>query len=166
MKNLFVIVSSAILIVSCKNQSVSEWQTVVLKQENQALTNLNLGDSTEDQGDGTAYEAPIKDTTGKIVGEVIGWMVTTDIMDGDSTNSIQITERIGSANFNFGNENEILVQGGSSFKRGETQLEIGVPQKRAIVGGTGIYKGVSGEVTTTRNQDGSYTHVLDMKLDN
>ena len=44
-------------------------------------------------------------------------------------------------------------------------MKLGLSQKRAIVGGTGKYKGVEGEVTTTRNDDGTYTHVLDVKLE-
>ena len=36
----------------------------------------------------------------------------------------------------------------------------------AFLGGTGKYKGIEGEVTTTRNDDGTYVNVLDVKLEN
>jgi hypothetical protein len=45
-------------------------------------------------------------------------------------------------------------------------MKLGIPQKNAVVGGTGKYKGVRGEVTTTRNEDGTYTHIFDIKMDN
>ncbi len=65
--------------------------------------------------------------------------------------------------FNLGDENEIVAQGGTSYHQGQAQMKEGLSQKRAVVGGTGIYKGIAGEVTTTRNEDGTYTHVLDVK---
>ena len=36
---------------------------------------------------------------------------------------------------------------------------------KAFVGGTGKYKGIEGEVTTTINDDATYVHVLDVKLE-
>ena len=36
----------------------------------------------------------------------------------------------------------------------------------AFLDGTGKYKGIEGEVTTTRNDDGTYVNVLDVKLEN
>jgi hypothetical protein len=45
-------------------------------------------------------------------------------------------------------------------------MKVGVSLKRAIIGGTGKYKGVQGEVTTYRNEDGSYKQILDVKMGN
>ena len=50
--------------------------------------------------------------------------------------------------------------GVSYYKESDRLLTIGEPATRAIVGGTGKYVGVDGEVTTVRNEDGSYTHTL------
>jgi hypothetical protein len=153
-------------LLSCQNKSGSEWHTVTYIQDKPYLTHLNLGDSLHGHGDGMAYEAPIRDTAGNVVGEILGWIVSVDIMDGDSSASINIIDRIGTAVLNFGDENEIMVQGGNTYMHGETIMKVGVPQKRAIVGGTGKYKGVEGELTTTRNADSTYTQTLDMKLEN
>jgi hypothetical protein len=124
-----------------------------------------LGDSSHGHGDGTAFEAPIMDTSGIEVGELLGWLVTVDIMDGDSINPVYDTERIGTMVFNLGDENEIIAQGGMTYHRGEKQPKLGIAQKRVIVGGTGKFKGIKGDVTTTRNEDGSYLHVLNVKQD-
>ncbi len=150
---------------ACQQQTESKWEIITFKQDKPALVHLNLGDTATSHGDGMAFEAAIRDTTGKVAGEVVGWLITVDIMDGDSTNPINITERIGSMVFNLGNENEIVAQGGTSYQPGSLQMKEGLSQKRAIVGGTGIYKGIEGEVTTTRNDDGTYTHVLDIKVE-
>lgn len=129
------------------------------------MVNINIGDTTHDHGDGMAFEAVLRDTSGKVVGEVLGWLITVDIMDGDSANPTHVVERMGTMVYNFGNENEIVVQGGTSYHKGEQQMKLGISQKRAIVGGTGKFKGIDGEVTTTRNNDGSYLHVLEMKTE-
>jgi hypothetical protein len=113
-----------------------------------------------------AFEAVLKDTAGTAVGELLGWMITADIVDGDSANPVHITERIGTMVFNFDDENKITASGGTSYKKGEVLMDPEVSQKKAVVGGTGKYKGIKGEVTTTRSEDGTYRHVLDVKMAN
>jgi hypothetical protein len=165
MKQLLIIFSSALFILSCQNKPVSKWSTIKFITGQSTWVHLNLGDSSHGHGDGTAFEAPIMDTSGVEVGELLGWLVTVDIMDGDSINPVYDTERIGTMVFNLGDENEIIAQGGMTYQRGEKQPKLGIAQKRVIVGGTGKFKGIKGDVTTTRNEDGSYLHVLDVKQD-
>jgi len=166
MKQFLAIFTAALFLLSCQNQTGSAWQTLTYIQDKPVLIHVNLGDSAHGHGDGMAFEAVLKDTTGKAVGEVLGWIVTVDIVDGDSANLIKVSDRIGTMVFDLGDENEIIAQGGTSYHHGEQQMKLGIAQKRAIVGGTGKYKGVEGEITTTRHDDGTYTHVLDIKLDN
>jgi hypothetical protein len=166
MKQLLAIFTAAFFLLSCQNQSSSAWQTLTYIQDKPVLIHVNLGDTAHGHGDGMAFEAVLKDTTGTAVGEVLGWIVTVDIVDGDSANLIKVSDRIGTMVFDLGDENEIIAQGGTSYHHGEQQMKLGIAQKRAIVGGTGKYKGVEGEITTIRNDDGTYTHVLDVKLEN
>lgn len=166
MKQLFVVFLAAFFLMSCQKQSGTTWQTLKFIQEKPLLTHVNLGDTAHGHGDGMAFEAVLKDTTGTAVGEVLGWIVTVDIVDGDSANLFKVSDRIGTMVFDLGDENEIIAQGGTSYHHGEQQMKLGIAQKRAIVGGTGKYKGVEGEITTIRNDDGTYTHVLDVKLEN
>jgi hypothetical protein len=166
MKKIILLLATVIYLLSCQNQSRSAWQTFTFIQGKSMLTHINLGDSTHGHGDGMAFEAVLRDTAGTVVGEVLGWMVTVDIVDGDSANTVHMTDRIGTMVINFGNENKIVVPGGSTYHKGEQVMKLGIPQKNAVVGGTGKYKGVRGEVTTTRNEDGTYTHIFDIKMDN
>jgi hypothetical protein len=166
MKHFLILCLGALFLVSCKNQSTSSWQKLKIIQDKPALVHLNLGDTTHTHGDGMAFEAALKDTSGAPIGEIMGWLVTVDIDIADSLNPIHLAERIGTTVFTFGDENEIVAQGGISYHHGEQLMKIGIAQKRAIVGGTGKYKGIVGEVTTTRNDDGTYTHFLDYKIDN
>jgi hypothetical protein len=165
MKQFLAIFTAAFFLLSCQNQSSSAWQTFTYIQDKPLLTHVNLGDTAHGHGDGMAYEATLKDTTGTTVGEVLGWMVTVDIADGDSANTVHMTDRIGTMIIKFGNENKIVVPGGSTYDKGEQVMNFGIPQKNAVVGGTGKYKGVRGEVTTTRNEDGTYTHIFDIKME-
>ena len=166
MKQFLVIFTAAFFLLSCQNQTASKWSTIkFLASKNPTWVHLNFGDSAHGHGDGSAFESPIMDTNGVKVGEVIGWLVTVDLMEGDSINPVFDTERIGTVVFNLGDENEIIAQGATVYHTGEKEMKLGIEQKRAIVGGTGKYKGISGEVITTRNADGSYLHVLDVKQD-
>ena len=166
MKQIILLLATAIYLLSCQNQSRSAWQTFTYIQDKPLLTHLNLGDTAHGHGDGMAFEAVLKDTAGTAVGEVLGWMVTVDIVDGDSVNAVHITDRIGTMVLKFDDENKIIASGGTSNHKGEQVMKLGIDQKRAVVGGTGKYKGIKGEVTTTRNEDGTYTHVLDVKMAN
>lgn len=166
MKHLFVVFLAAFFLMSCQNQSSTTWQTLTFIQGEPLLTHVNLGDTAHGHGDGMAFEATLKDTAGTAVGEVLGWLVTVDIIDGDSTNPVHITDRIGTMVFKFDDENKIIASGGTSYSKGEQVMKLGIAQKRAVVGGTGKYKGIKGEVTTTRNEDRTYKHVLDVKMAN
>jgi hypothetical protein len=165
MKQILVIFSAALFLLSCQNQSVSKWETLKFIQEKPVLTHVNLGDTAHGHGDAMAFESVLKDTTGKVVGEELGWVITVDILEGDSTGPQYASERIASLVFNFGNEDEIVCQGMFSYIKGERLIKTGTGQTSVIVGGTGKYKGISGQLTTTRNDDGTYLHVFDVKKD-
>ncbi len=98
------------------------------------------------------------------MGEVLGWLITVDLLDGDSLNKIYKTDKFGSRGIKLGDD-EIIAQGRTYYSQDQKLMKSGVPQRRAIVGGTGKYKGVTGQITTTRNEDGTYTHELEVKMD-
>jgi hypothetical protein len=119
------------------------------------LTELDLNPSG-DSGDVTAFNAPVaKD--GQPHGSFLGTMTKVGSI-GDGWN-IEREERMLTAVFDLP-EGQISVLGVSYYKESDRLLTIGEPVTRAIVGGTGKYVGVDGEVTTVRNEDGSYTHTL------
>jgi hypothetical protein len=101
----------------------------------------------------------------KDVGEILGWLITANIDYIDSAKMTTLSTRIGTVIFKFDEENEIVAQGSTIYHHGHRQMKPGIPQSRAIVGGTGKYKGVEGQILSTRNDDRTYTHVFDMKLE-
>ena len=62
----------------------------------------------------------------------------------------------------LGEGNSLVVAGRSVYKSKNQEIEPGVAQVRAVIGGTGLYIGAAGQVTTTRNADGSYDHVVEL----
>ena len=57
-------------------------------------------------------------------------------------------------------DGQIVVHGASAYPRGNWHMHAGTPVVRAIVGGTKAYVGAGGELTTTRNANGSYTQAF------
>ncbi|MCP4382221.1 MAG: dirigent protein, partial [Hyphomicrobiales bacterium] len=56
----------------------------------------------------------------------------------------------------------LVVAGESVYAREATEMDADRPQIRAVVGGTGRFLGARGQVTTTRNADGTYEHVFEL----
>lgn len=109
-----------------------------------------------DQGDVTTFDADIyKD--GELYGSIMGTMTKVGSLGEGSRPDRE--ERMLVAVYDLPG-GQISVQGVSYYLDQDRVLPENEAITRAIVGGTGDYFGISGEVTTTRNADDSYTHVL------
>ncbi len=160
----FLLLLSFLFLISCNRSS--EWMSMKLYNGKPNMTIVNLGDSLHGHGDGTAYEGDLMDSTGKVVGEYISWYVTVDMEKRDSNKANHFSEKILTIVLNFGPDDEIIIQGGSFHPLDSHMIKQGIPsRKRAIVGGTGKYRGIRGEVVPYRKDDGSYEHELIYKLD-
>lgn len=144
-------------------QSGSNWTSEKYIMDPPELTNLNFGDSSQSHGDKTIFEADLRDTIGNVVGEVLGEKINVDILDGDSIEPVYNIVRTGLTVFDFGDEHQIMVDGHTTSKRGEQKMIKGIPQTKPIIGGTGRYKGIRGQMTSTPNENGTYTVVFEMK---
>ena len=111
---------------------------------------------TGDSGDLTTFEAGLY-LDDEPYGSVMGTITKVGSLgEGAQTDR---EERVLTAIYDLPG-GQISALGISYYYEGDTLLPKGQPMTRAIVGGTGEYVGVDGEVTTTRNPDDSYTHVL------
>lgn len=138
-------------------QAAAVTQTIKLRQEPPLLTSVDLGEKGVSHGDMLAFQADLKGDGG-VKATLFGMLITIDIPDGDDT----LEDRSGQVFFDFGEGNSIAVAGRSVYLGGDKEMEKGKPQLRAVIGGTGKYIGASGQVTTTRNPDGSYEHVIEL----
>lgn len=153
-----IVFSAAALGALALSGCTSSQTTLVLTQVSGDDVELNALDlnPSGDAGDLTTFEAPIaKD--GEPYGSLMGTMTKVGSI-GAGLNT-EREERMLTAVFDLP-EGQISVLGVSYYMDGDLLLPAGEPVTRAIVGGTGEYVGIDGEVTTVRNEDGSYTHTL------
>jgi hypothetical protein len=104
------------------------------------------------------FDAPLK-RDGKPYGAVMGTMTKVSSL-GVGTRP-EREDRMLTAVYDLPN-GQVSVLGLSFYKKSAKLLPVGEPETRAVVGGTGAYEGVHGEVVTTHNADDSYTHVIKM----
>ena len=136
----------------------SSQETLVLTQlegESVRLTALEHNESGT-AGDETVFEGPVE-KDGQPYGAIMGSMLKVGAF-GEGWREDR-EERMLTAVFDLP-DGQISVLGVSYYFEGDELLPAGEPVTRAIVGGTGEYVGIDGEVTTVRNEDGSYTHTL------
>ena len=106
-------------------------------------------------GDLYVFEGPVlKD--GKVFGAMVGTL--TRLGAGLPAWHDEREDRLISAVFDL-EDGQISIEG-VSYYAPDAGPQMSQPEVRAVVGGTGAYIGARGEVTTTRNADGSYTHVI------
>ena len=163
MKKIFLLLLTVCFLMGCQEQSSSNWVSEKYIMDVPVLVNLNLGDSSHSHGDQHFFEGILRDTVGNVVGEVLGQKITIDLMDGDSTQPIYKTVRTGMTVFDFRDENQIMVDGHTLTKQGEQKMIKGLAQTLPIMGGTGRYKGIRGQLTATPNENGTYTFAFEIK---
>ncbi len=103
-----------------------------------------------------AFDAEITDPDGRS-GLLIGYLLTADLPDARTGEVLE--ERIGTLVYTFGDD-ELVTSGGTSYRVDSAEMAVDEPQLRAVIGGTGSFIGARGEVVTTRNPDGTYTHTF------
>ena len=106
-----------------------------------------------------AFDAAVQATNGE-KGKLSGFVLTVDIPEKEHE---VFQDRIDSMVFDFGNANTLVISGKAAYPhRGELEIAKNNPQIRAIVGGTGKYIGARGQITTIRDDDEGYTHVIEL----
>ena len=162
MKRIITIMCVLASVSACQQPS-SKWSTMKVFQEKPQLFAVNLRDTAEDHGDGMAFEATLLDTTRKQVGELHGWWVMVDLSDSTAKRIINTIDAISSMVFNIDGD-DIVVLGDVSMGKENNTLESGYTQRRPIMGGTGKFRGITGELQTIRYPDSTYTHEFIYKL--
>ena len=121
------------------------------------LSTLDAGQAGRSPGDIVAFAATVKGEDG-LTAELNGYDVIMDIA-GETE---QVEDRFTYVVVNFGDNSTMIVAGRSTFSPASPEIANGSPQVRAIIGGTGKFIGALGQVTTVRNPDGSYDHIVEL----
>jgi hypothetical protein len=149
-----LVTTASLTLVGCGSSA----ETLVLTQgdgESVVLTELESNPSGV-AGDTTVFEGPVE-KDGEPYGSIMGSMTKVGALGAGWREDRE--ERMLTAVFDLPS-GQISVLGVSYYFEGDELLPAGEPVTRSIVGGTGDYVGIDGEVTTVRNEDGSYTHTL------
>lgn len=160
-----VLVSSVLVGAGCSGtKETSGWQTMTLIQTKPVLVEVADGDGIREHGEGMVFEAKLNDQSGKPVAQLLGHHTIVDTPGDDGIGDPSVEERITTLSIVIDNGDEIVAHGADVYPADQKIIKADVPQYRALIGGTGTYKGIRGQVKTTRNGDETYTHILEYEL--
>ena len=173
MKNLMLFLPLILLCTSCSQEQVAlkekqdapsttnklATQTLKVHQELPDLTHIDLDKEGASHGDLLAFDATVSSDNG-MKGKLSGFIMTVDIPQKDHE---VFQDRIVQMVFDFGEANTIVVGGRSVYPHlDKSEMKKNEPQYRAVVGGTGTFMGARGQIQTTRNDDGTYEHLIEL----
>lgn len=136
-------------------------RTLVIRQGPPELDTFALtpsdGGSTS-PGSLRVFDAVITTDDG-LTGNLLGTLITADFPQ--TAKEEEMEERIGTLVFQLGND-QLVVTGATVYPLVDAEMQPGLTQVRSVTGGTGAYLGATGQVTTSRNDDGTYTHTFEL----
>lgn len=164
---LFASFLTSLLLVSACNAPKAEatWQTMSLTQAKPILVEIADEDTSREHGERMAFEAKLNDASGKAVAQLLGMHTIVDIPGEDGVGNSAIEERFTTMAIVFEGGDEIVIEGANVYPMDQKIMQADTPQLRAIVGGTGKYKGIRGQIKTVRSADETYSHTLEYKID-
>ena len=137
----------------------SSTETLTVYEDKPTLKLLDLGPPGNSPGDVYHFFAPLHSSPGgPVTGEVFG-SKTLIKMATDANPNLETRATV--LFFTFANRrDQIMALGSLDYPSSAGEFDSGNPVVRAILGGTGKYMGARGQLTSTRNADGSYTQVF------
>src|SRR5436190_15335426 len=151
---------ASVLITACGAHSTNQsTENFIVYEEAPKMSLLDLGAPGASLGDVYHFSAPLhSERGGPVTGEVIGSKTLLKMATDADPN---LERRATLLFFTFADrKDQIIAFGVAVYKPSAPEFDAAHPAVRAILGGTGKYMGVRGQVTSTRNADGSYTQVF------
>jgi hypothetical protein len=133
----------------------SSIESLTVYQDAPTLNPLDLGPPGKSPGDAYYFSAPLHSSRGgPVTGEVFGSKTLIKVAAQANPNS---EKRATLLVFTFGDgQDQIIAFGAVDYPPTAAEFNAGQPVVRAILGGTGKHMGARGQLTSTRNTDGSY----------
>src|SRR5947199_10699224 len=148
------------LMAACDHRSTnSSSEMLTVYQDAPKLNLLDLGSPGNSPGDVYHFFAPLHSSpSGPVIGEVFGSKTLVKLATDANPN---FEQRATLLSFTFSDrQDQIIALGVADYSPTAGEFDADKPRARAILGGTGKYMGVRGQLTSTRNADGSYTQVF------
>jgi len=130
-------------------------ETLTIYQDAPNMKLLDLGEPGNSPGDVYHFFAPLHSQPGgPVTGEVFGSKTLIKLATDNNPNN---EDRATLLFFTFGgHQDQIVVFGITEYSPTAGEFAEGKSIVRPILGGTGRYMGLRGQLTSTRNADGSY----------
>ena len=152
--------AASALIAACGAHSTNPSnETFTVYEDAPKMSLLDLGAPGKSLGDVYHFSAPLhSERGGPVTGEVIGSKTLVKVATDANPN---LERRATLLFFSFvDRKDQIIAFGAADYSPSAPEFDAGQPVVRAVLGGTGKYMGARGQVTSTRNSDGSYTQVF------
>lgn len=141
--SLIGILTILLLTTTCSSPDEQSWTTIADARESPAQF-IDTGEPGDSVGDILVFDQPLLDGDKKPIGNNSGICIRTRV-----AHSFQ-------CQWTLTTDNGSVQVAGREFDSGTSTL--------SIVGGTGIYRGINGEMESTNNNDGTFTQVLHYRL--
>lgn len=149
---LLLVLTATIGLSACSSDDVTE--IIVRHGPVPAPTLIAAGDGGSTVGDTRLFHFPAESDDGQEV--LVDWIMTTTAVDAPAP---KVESRINTGTFSFGDHNNQIVIEGVALYPGEgAVLEVADEVRRVVVGGSGRFAGVSGEIISVQADDGSWVH--------
>jgi hypothetical protein len=154
------VVLASIVMTACGQRSTNpSSETLTVYQDAPILNLLDHGPPGRSPGDVHHFFAPLHSRPGgPVTGEVFGTKTLVKLATDANPN---LEQRATVLSFTFGDrQDQIIVLGVVDYSPTGAEFNPSQPVVRAVLGGTGKYMGARGQLTSTRNADGSYTQAF------
>jgi hypothetical protein len=153
---LLVLVVTAVCALRSPNLST---ETLTLYEDAPKMKLLDLGERGNSPGDVYHFFAPLHSKPGgPVTGEVFGSKTLIKLATDASPD---FEKRATLLFFTFADrKDQIIALGVHDYSPTAPEFSAGKSGVLAVLGGTGRYMGARGQLTSTRNADGSYTQVF------
>src|SRR6476660_8592632 len=151
---------ASVLIAGCGAHSTNQsTETLTVYEDAPKMSLLDLGAPGNSLGDVYHFSAPLhSERGGPVTGEVIGSKTLVKVATDANPN---LERRATLLFFTFAdNKDQIMAFGAADYSPSAPEFDAAQSVVRPVLGGTGRYMGARGQVTSTRNADGSYTQVF------
>jgi hypothetical protein len=150
---------SALMAACGAHSSNPATQTFTVYEDAPKMTLLDLGAPGKSLGDVYHFSAPLhSERGGPVTGEVIGSKTLVKLATDANPN---LERRATLLFFTFGGgADQIIAFGAADYSFAAAEFDPGKAVVRPVLGGTGKYLGARGQVTSTRDGNGSYTQAF------
>lgn len=138
-----LLIAAALALVACSQEAVREMVTIADARAHPARF-IDVGEPGDSAGDMYVFDQPLLDAQGNTLGNNSGVCIRTRV-----GHSLQ-------CQWTLTLDDGSIQVAGREFDKGASQI--------SIVGGTGSYAGITGEMTSVNNDDGTFTQTLRYRI--